>query len=923
MSLPSGTVTFLFTDIERSTRLWERSPDAMRTVIERHDRYLNQAVQHGRGTVVKTTGDGLHAVFETAASGAEAACLAQKLLAEDSWQEIAPEALRVRMGLYSGEAAVRTGDYYGTTVNRAARLMAAGHGGQILLSAATAGMIEDRLPPGARLVDLGEHRLKDLVRPEHIFQLDHPYLPQTFPPIYTVDEYPNNLPVQLTSYIGREREMAEATRLLSATRLLTLIGPGGTGKTRLSLQVAADLLVSPQRIYPHGVWLAEFGPVSDPDLVVETVAAVYELRRQANGPPVLELLTRYLHEKELLLLMDNCEHLVEACARLAGYLLKTCPRIKIIASSREMLGVYGETVYSVPSMALPTGQRSPMELAQFEAVQLFIERAAAVQPHFRLTEQNAAAVLRICQRLDGIPLALELAAARIKVFTPEQIAARLDDRFRLLTGGSRTVLPRQQTLSALIDWSYDLLSAEERELLRKLSVFIGGWSFEAAESICPDLDVLTLLTNLVNKSLVIVDDRAGEARYTFLETIRQYARDKLLAAGESAATRDHLLDYYLQLTEAFEQEIYLATPLEDSLQWFDRLDIEFENIRGAIEWGLEHRPVDALRLAGYIHFYISMRASPVEGVRWLEKALAIVETLTPANEQQRIKQQRAVALGWIALGEIVITLGESIRAYAALEKGIPLVRALQDDFLLAIAYFFQTISAFYMNAYDEAKQANENLLAIARKNHDHHWEMTALALMSWLQGRLEGEALVGQTYQKGIRVASPLAMEMQLMFGIQARIRGDLQAARDFLTESLQFVPIYRSKPHETMTRSELGHIYRQAGDYGAAKEVYRQTIRAWYDLGHRAAVANQLECFAFIARVEGEPLRAVRLLGAAEALREEVDAIMTDYERPEYEQEVSELRNLVDEQAFARLWTEGRLLPLEEAVKLAVAEST
>jgi predicted ATPase/class 3 adenylate cyclase len=602
-SLPSGTVTFLFSDIEGSTRLWEQYPDAMRPAVERHDHYVNDAIHSCNGKIVKTTGDGVHAVFERAVDGLQAALLIQQALSTDGWDELKPEILKIRIGLYTGEASLRSGDYYGTAVNRAARLMSAGHGGQVLLSATTVDLVNDLLPEEIQLRDLGQHRLKDLDRSEHIFQLTHPSLPADFPPIYSIDEYPNNLPVQLTSYIGREHEMAEAKRLLSTTRLLTLIGPGGTGKTRLALQLAAELLVSEENAYPQGVWLAEFGTVGDPELVVETVASIFNLRQQANSPPLQKMLSSYLKGKQLLLVMDNCEHLIQACAELADYLLRSCPKVKIIASSREALGISGETIFSVPSLSLPgLAQTSPAELLKFESVQLFVERASAAQPQFQLTEENAPAIARICRRLDGIPLALELAAARVKMFTPEQIAARLDDRFRLLTGGSRTALPRQQTLSALIDWSYDLLSDEEQSLLRSLSVFMGGWSFEAAESVCSDLDVLDLLTNLVNKSLVMVNEQTGEARYYFLETIRQYARDKLLGAGESIRMRDKHLDYFQKLTVDNEEKIFFADSLDHSIQWLDRLDLEYENIRAAIEWGISNRPVDALMLAGIFIF---------------------------------------------------------------------------------------------------------------------------------------------------------------------------------------------------------------------------------------------------------------------------------------------------------------------------------
>jgi predicted ATPase/class 3 adenylate cyclase len=927
-SLPSGTVTFLFSDIEGSTRLWEKFPQEMRPVVERHDRYLYEAILSNNGKIVKTTGDGFHAVFETAVGAVQAALLAQENLTADEWPELPSEKLSVRMGVYTGEASVRTGDYYGTAVNRAARLMAAGHGGQILLSATTASLLGEEPLGGAHLVDLGEHRLKDLIRPEHIFQLTHPSLLSHFPPIFTIDKYPNNLPVQLTSYIGRERELAESKRLLASTRLLTLIGPGGTGKTRLSLQLAADLLVAVESPFPNGVWLAEFAPVGDPELVVETVASIFNLRRQSNSPALIELITQYLKGKQLLLLMDNCEHLIEACAVLADYLLRSCPGIKIIASSRETLGISGETIFSVPSLALPeSADHSLEELLRFEAVQLFVERAEAAQPKFSLTEQNATAVIRICRRLDGIPLALELAAARIKVFNAEQIASRLDDRFRLLTGGSRMALPRQQTLGALIDWSYDLLSDDEQELFRRLSVFAGGWSFEAAESICPHLDVLNLLTNLVNKSLVIVNEQAGENRYHFLETIRQYARDRLMNAGETVEARDRHLDYFLDLTSDNDTKIFFTDSLESAIQWLDRLDLDYENIRAAVEWGIPNRPVDALLLVGNMHFYIGVRASPREGERWLQQALEAVEALPTTEDQQELeKRKRAIARGWIGMGQLIITLGESIRASAAFDIGIPLARTLDDQLPLAIALFFKSSAAFFMNDIDSALAAVKEAHALAEEAGDQRWKAIAMASSSWYASSPKYQKKHAQgtdePYSKFIKGLSPLlSMELVLMTGFEARIKGDFETARSFLEQSLQYSPLYRSRPYEAMTRSELGHISRQSGDYQTAKEIYRQTILSWKDMGHRAAIANQLECFAFIARVEEDSQRAVLLLGAAEALREEVDSIMTDFEQVEYDREVSLLREQVGERAFEKWWVEGRNITMDEAIELAVEE--
>ncbi len=614
-NLPTGTVTFLFTDIEGSTKLWEKYPGEMELALARHDEILRQAIESHGGRVIKNTGDGFHAAFDTGIGGIGAALAAQEALRELSLDVVNAGALRVRMGLHTGEAQERSGDYYGPALNRAARLMSAAHGGQTLLSTTTADLVRDQLPDRSALRDLGEHRLRDLVRSERIFQLLHPGLPSDFPPIRTIDAFPNNLPVQLTTFIGREHEIEDARHRLRSSHLLTLIGPGGTGKTRLALQLAADVMPS----FSDGVWLAELATLTDPALVVQTVGSLFHLREQL-GMPLHELLIDYLRDKELLLVMDNCEHLIEACAQLADQLLHACARLKIIASSREALGIAGEAVYRVPPLSLPQPEQlSCKDLGQCESAQLFVERASAANPRFRLTDQNAAAVAQICRRLDGIPLALELAAARVTAFSPEQIASHLDDRFRLLTGGSRTALPRQQTLRALIDWSYDLLSEGERILLRKLSVFSGGWTFDAAEAVCSDVNVLDLLPQLVNKSLVAVEDEGGEPRYRLLETVRQYARDKLLELGDTEATRGAHFDYFYGLAQEAAPKLRRA----GAAAWVTKLQLEYDNLRAAMRWGLEERLADVLRMVPLLSYFWNRIGYEEEARNLIREALQL------------------------------------------------------------------------------------------------------------------------------------------------------------------------------------------------------------------------------------------------------------------------------------------------------------
>ncbi|HET8678584.1 MAG TPA: adenylate/guanylate cyclase domain-containing protein, partial [bacterium] len=538
-SPPTGTVTFLFTDIEGSTRLLQSLGDAgYAELLALHRELLRSAFTAAGGHEIETQGDGFLIAFQSARRAVAAALDAQRALDTHPWPHGA--VFRVRMGLDTAETTIHGGAYAGLGLHRAARICAAGWGGQVLLSRITADIVGTELPAGASLRDLGDHHLKDLQRTERIYQLMHATLPADFPPLRSLDSLPNNLPRHLTSFIGREREIADVKQWLLTTRLLMLTGSGGCGKTRLALQVGADLVEG----FTDGVWLVELAPVSDPVLVPQTVASTLHIREEP-GRPLLVTLTDHLGPKQLLLLLDNCEHVVEACAHLAEALLRACPRLRILATSRESLAIAGEMTWRVPSLSVPDPARLPSleRLTQYEAVRLFIERATAARPDFAVTQRNAPALAQICHQLDGIPLAIELAAARVKVLPVNQIAERLNDLFRLLTGGGRTALPHHQTLEAAMDWSYDLLSEPERVLLGRLSVFAGGWTLEAAEAVCagdavPSATFLDLLAQLVDKSLVMArvhDEPSVDGRYWLQEPVRQYATRKLQESGAEAA----------------------------------------------------------------------------------------------------------------------------------------------------------------------------------------------------------------------------------------------------------------------------------------------------------------------------------------------------------------------------------------------------
>jgi len=550
--LPTGTVTFLFTDLEGSTSLWEEHPEAMKAALARHDEILRHAVEQRDGVVVKTTGDGLFAAFAVARDALTAAVDAQLALEGEDWA--LPDPLRVRMGLHTGAADVRAGDYYGPAVNRAARVSAAGHGGQILVSHATEELVRDDLPNGAGLVDLGEQRLRDLERPERIFQVTHADLASEFAPVRSLDAYPTNLPGQRTSFVGREREVADVTAALMSARLVTLTGVGGVGKTRLALQVAAEVL-------PHradGVWLCELAPVSEPEGVLDAVANAVRATSNATaagaGLPMRDVLVRHLARRDALVVLDNCEQLLAAVAEVVDDLLDRCPGVTVLATSREGLGLAGEQIVAVGTLGVPTADAGADAARAGDAVQLFADRASAAKRDFALNDDNISAVVEVCRRLDGIPLAIELAAARTQMFTPAQIAERLDERFRLLTGSLRGTASRHQTLRAAIDWSYDQLDETERSVLARLAVFPGDFDFDAAEAVATggDVDarsVLDVLGQLVGKSLVVATDASEVMSFRLLETIRQYAEERLDDAGEIPDTRTRHAHHYLARLE--------------------------------------------------------------------------------------------------------------------------------------------------------------------------------------------------------------------------------------------------------------------------------------------------------------------------------------------------------------------------------------
>jgi predicted ATPase/class 3 adenylate cyclase len=923
------TATFLMTDIAGSTRLWEEQRAAMGIALAAHDSILREAVEHVRGTVVKTTGDGMLAAFDAPRAAVEACVAGQRALLDHDWPTTAP--LSVRMAIHAGSAEARDGDYFGPALNRVARLLAIGHGGQVLVSSAGAAVLADDLPPGVELLDRGEHRLKDLTRAEHVYQLVAPGLPSDFPPLRS-GRAPTNLPAELTSFIGREREVAEICAMLGASRLVSLVGVGGTGKTRLMLHAAGEVAER----HPDGAWLVELAPLSDPGLVLPEVARAISVR-DLPGQPLLDSVVDFLRDKDLLLLVDNCEHLIEAAADVARRLLGACRSLRVLTTSREALGVPGEAIFQVPSLAVPErlDQADVDAVASKEAVRLFVDRAIATLPTFRLDATTIGPVVEICRRLDGIPLALELAAARVNVLTADEIAQGLGDRFRLLTGGRRTSVPRQQTLQALIDWSWDLLGEPDQRLLGRLSVFVGGWTLDAAAEVTADrpggegatpppssrLDTLDGLGRLVDRSLVIAEHGPG-TRFRMLETIRQYARDRLVASGESTELRARHLARFRRM--AIE-----AGPALDGagmLAAFEQLDLEIDNLRAALDWAFEADPEAGIEIAVALGQYWRARSVGTEGLDRLAEAIEALRRLPePAADAAAERLRLTVGLLATAAREAAMTNRRVEAARDWAEEALRLARESGDPRTLSVALAGRNfVLMFNGRPSDDVLGAQAETVAVAEQVGD--WMSATFAAVGrseYLIGTdpADAEAWVVRATDLAHRSGSPFAIGLaSLARGRYLGFRGDADGARPWFAEAWAQFHALGDLRMELVARSDLAHALRRSGDLDAAEAAYREAAPEWQRLGQRGAVAHMLESFAFIAIERGDPRRAAILLGAADRLRRAAEASMLAPERLEFEREVGRTRAALGDAEFEAAWSSGAALPSEDAVAFAVA---
>ena len=909
-ALPSGTVTFLFTDLEGSTALWEEHPGLMQDALARHDAILRGAIAAHGGYLVKSTGDGVHAAFGTARDAVDAAVEAQRSLTAEQWGGTGP--LKVRMGLHTGSAVIRDGDYYGPVLNRAARVMSVAHGGQVVCSEVTADILRDERIEDVELVDTGVHRLRDLDRPERIIQLAAVGLERDFPRLRSLDGLPGNLPVQLTSFIGRETELREIEDVFRSARLVTLTGVGGVGKTRLALELAAGVAAT----YRDGVWLCELGAADDSDALVQVVVATLGVTTRP-GRSLTASTAEFLSLKQLLLVLDNCEHLLDAASALAAVVLQGCPDVRILTTSREALGLPAEYVVRVRSLSVPESA-DLRSLHDSDAARLFVDRARATGSSFELTTANAPTVVEICQRLDGIPLAIELAAARVDAMTPSDIAARLDERFRLLSGRRRGALERHQTLRAAVDWSYSLLEENERRVFDRLSVFPATFDASAASAVASDddigeWDVIDALRGLVAKSMLTIDDDSeSSGRYQMLETLRQYARERLDEAGEVDTWRRRHAQHYAMLGE----QIGFGLVGADELLWKRRLDEELDNLRSAVGWALDSETDHELAVRLVADQAIRSNTGASEIGTWAERVLPFLDECAPDRRSAVF-----TAAGWHAAN---VGRFDDARTLArdAIRDGV-----ISDWYGLASAYVLLSVTQMYDGDSDGALATlADGVVATRRLSDDPAWGRsmlaTARAAFLGMAGDLEAAEKAGYEALRAAREAqSPSGIAASVLPIVASIWREQPALAESLLDESISLVRagafgvVYG---HMLAIQSQLR---ARAGDRAGALASLREAVAYSFDKADLPMLAIAFDRGIQTLTDLDENEAAAVFSGIALRGPLSTIGILPVSEREDREQALTRLRSALSDTRYETAQEHGAQLRIDAAVRYALDE--
>lgn len=920
--MPTGTITFLFSDIEGSTSRWERNHVGMRAAVRRHDTLLRSAIETNGGTVFKTVGDAFCAAFSRAQDAVCGALAIQRAISAEDFSEVG--GIGVRIAVHTGTADERDGDYFGAAVNQVSRLLAIGHGGQILVSGISAGLVSGELPGGIALRDLGFHRLKDLHEPQHVFALVAPDVRADFPALRSLGARPNNLARQLTSFVARESDVSGVASLLERHRLLTVAGTGGIGKTRLALQVGAEVLDR----FPDGVWFSELAALSDGALLAGAMAATVGLQA-VPGQPVIEALVLYLKNKTLLLILDNCEHLIAPVAQFVEKVLSSCPGVSVLATSREALRVAGEHVYPVPSLPVPD-RAETLTAAQamaYGSIALFSERARAADTHFGLTDDNALLVAEICRRLDGIALAIELAAARLNVLPLKKLAEKLNERFAILTGGSRTSMPRQQTMRALIDWSYDLLSERERELFCRLGVFSGGFSLELAAAVCEHLgdrqtDVLDVLSALIEKSLVQTVAAGDEIRYRLLESIRAYALEKLKEGGAFELTaRAHAA----ACADSAER-LMLAWGTWSDLECYVRAEQELENWRAALEWSLASK-ADVLlgqRLASaWPWAWSGLQAH--EGERWITAALQAADPSTPLWLLARLE---------VADARVKSVFGLQDASLQAARRALVLYERLDDAVGKAWAQLAAGRALVFLQQIAEGETLLEQALRAGRAHGINHLTCSAIACLAAARNFDNDVPAALKLFSEGLSMAKR-AGEVRLAAVIQMYLAeaefhgGDAVAALASAGAALSGCKALNNMFLAAAVLANMAAYFASLGQWSEAIAAARESLAMARERQFAVYEANAVQHLAYVAAMRPPPpnepgrnglRRAAQLLGFADAMLHLLSAPRQFTDEHEYEALLTVLRQELGPAETAALMNEGARWNSDDAAREALA---
>lgn len=912
-NLPDGTVTFLMTDVENSTETWERAREEMRLAILRHDQLADDIIRHNSGVLLKHRGEGdsLFAVFSKAEDALVAAVAIQIAFCEEPWPD--GVKIRVRMALHTGAADLRDGDYYGPAVNRCARLRGIAHGGQTVLSGTAARLVREDLPCGVTLLDLGEHKLKNLQHPEHVFQVGHPDLPGDFPPVRSANRSNSNLPIQLTHFVGRSQELSDVRGLLLSSRLLTFVGVGGIGKTRLAIEASSNALEE----FADGAWFVDLSRITEPALVTIAIADALNLKESAQSA-VEEILVSWLQEKSVLLVLDNCEHLIAACGFIVDRLLKACSGLRVLATSRVALEVAGETVWSMSPLAYPDASQVAssdlLDIAQNEAARLFIDRARNISPKFTLTEKNLSSVVSICRRVGGLPLAIELAAARVHVMQPADIDKRL---FDLLENNSAVAQGRHRSLQALMEWSFDSLLPDERGLFMRLAVFTGSWSLEAAEAVCSGYGiaqrkVMKLMHNLVRGSLVVTvtDERELTMRYRLLEVVHVFAMEQLTESDEEQVWRQAHCEYFLGLAE--EAAGYLDGPQQ--AQYLERLEADHSNLRAAMSWTLD--PDIRLRFAAYLWRFWHARSHLSEGRGWLENALA--------RSSDTTNVLRAQALN--GLGILATSQSDYAKAQLYIEEAEELFRTLGDE--RGIAEAQTNLGSIFLECGDQvrAMKCFDQSLTIWEQTNNRRGIASASNNIGMILRSQNKYADAERHFLRGLQLYQELedGFRIGIMFNNLGGIAYELgryEEARDKFRSSLNSFQAINNRHISAILLYNLGELETKIGSLDDALPLFVESLRLRRAMGDRSGCALVIGSIASAAFHCNHNVAAVRLYAAADLIHRETGRAFPELERQDYELRLTTLRTRLGASNFSAEWEAGALLTFDEAADFALSQ--